>query len=664
MAKNDVVLLDSILEQRVAEGLPSNRADEVFEYFALEQVLKDFDLSRDELERGWIDGRDDGGIDAFFIFLNGHYLHDPTSFGWPKTGAMVEIYLFTCKHHATFEQAPINSLVASAQELLDLSLSPEQLKGSYSEEVLKARALLVLAYRRVSIAQPEITFRFLYVSRGNTTEVSDNVLARAKQLQSMASSFFSSCTARFDFVGATELITLFRRTKQFSLDLPFIEHVSAGGGSYILLARLDDYCHFVSDNAASLRRYLFDSNVRDFVRGSAVNDDIAESLRTPSAPDFWWLNNGVTILATNAALSGKTISLQHIQIVNGLQTTETIFRHFGKDQTYSDSRTVLIKVLVSTDPLVRDRIIRATNNQNAVELASLHATDKIQRDIEDILERHDWYYERRKNYYRNIGKPPARFVTPIYIASAVLALVFKDPARSARLRPRFMRNQQSYEAVFSSRLPIEVWPGLVNIYKQVDAGLACVSPGKRRERFISNWRGLVSFIIAAKRLKTFDYSVDRLVELAAIVIPQGEIKEIWDVVRPIIKGDDYTIKIRHSLFRACCEEAAKRYGIAGVEKLNHLDKSVSSLVDLKPLPADFLESVDAELPAQPWKSGIHHEIASKLGRRSSEVNRAIQQLIAQRKRYPQKDGVVYDFDGNALNEATIADRTTAALSKI
>ena len=50
-------------------------------------------------------------------------------------------------------------------------------------------------------------------------------------------------------------------------------------------------------------------------------------------------------------------------------------------------RTLLIKVLVSTDVLVRDRIIRATNNQNAVELASLHATDKIQRDIEEILEK-------------------------------------------------------------------------------------------------------------------------------------------------------------------------------------------------------------------------------------------------------------------------------------
>ncbi len=424
-----------------------------------------------------------------------------------------------------------------------------------------------------------------------------------------------------------------RKSKRFSLSLPFLEHVATGKESYVLLVRLEDYWKFVSDETGRLRRYLFDSNVRDYLGSNPVNEDIGRSLADENGPDFWWLNNGVTILATNATIPGKTIQLQDIQIVNGLQTTETVFRHFQGGAKESRDRALLVKILVSSDAQARDRIIRATNNQTLVEVAALHATDKVQRDIEEI-------------------------------PSAVLALVFKDPARSARLRPRFMRNQQSYEAVFSSRLPIEVWPGLVNIYKQVDAGLACVSPGKRRERFISNWRGLVSFIIAAKRLKTFDYSVDRLVELAAIVIPQGEIKEIWDVVRPIIKGDDYTIKIRHSLFRACCEEAAKRYGIAGVEKLNHLDKSVSSLVDLKPLPADFLESVDAELPAQPWKSGIHHEIASKLGRRSSEVNRAIQQLIAQRKRYPQKDGVVYDFDGNALNEATIADRTTAALSKI
>ena len=82
-----------------------------------------------------------------------------------------------------------------------------------------------------------------------------------------------------------------------------------------------------------------------------------------------------------------------------------------------------------------------------MEIAALHATDKIQRDIEEILERHDWYYERRKNYYRNIGKPKARFVTPLYLASAVVALVFKNPAKATRIKARFTRNQHSYEDV-------------------------------------------------------------------------------------------------------------------------------------------------------------------------------------------------------------------------
>jgi hypothetical protein len=46
--------------------------DEVFAYFGFEQVLKDYDLSREEIESGWVDSRDDGGIDGFYTLVNGH----------------------------------------------------------------------------------------------------------------------------------------------------------------------------------------------------------------------------------------------------------------------------------------------------------------------------------------------------------------------------------------------------------------------------------------------------------------------------------------------------------------------------------------------------------------------------------------------------------------
>ncbi|HDX4721256.1 TPA: AIPR family protein, partial [Enterobacter asburiae] len=38
----------------------------------------------------------------------------------------------------------------------------------------------------------------------------------------------------------------------------------------------------------------------------------------------------------------------------------------------------MVKVIVSNDESVRDQIIRATNNQTAVEQYSLHATERIQ----------------------------------------------------------------------------------------------------------------------------------------------------------------------------------------------------------------------------------------------------------------------------------------------
>ena len=69
MAKNDSILIDGIIAQRAEDKKPSNDIGEVFEYFSFEQILKQYDPSDEELEAGWVDGRHDGGIDGFFIFV-------------------------------------------------------------------------------------------------------------------------------------------------------------------------------------------------------------------------------------------------------------------------------------------------------------------------------------------------------------------------------------------------------------------------------------------------------------------------------------------------------------------------------------------------------------------------------------------------------------------
>ena len=67
---NDVILLKSILERKRQELANTLSQDEYFEIFSFEQLLKNYDLSYDELLSNQVDGKDDGGIDGFFIFLN------------------------------------------------------------------------------------------------------------------------------------------------------------------------------------------------------------------------------------------------------------------------------------------------------------------------------------------------------------------------------------------------------------------------------------------------------------------------------------------------------------------------------------------------------------------------------------------------------------------
>ncbi|MCU1223737.1 MAG: Abortive infection phage resistance protein [Edaphobacter sp.] len=647
------MLVDSITQERLAAELPSNKLDEVFEFFAFEQVLKDFDLSREEIEVGWVDGRNDGGIDGFYTFVNGHLLQDPNGFVWPKRNAEIEVHILTCKHHDTFQQATLNALIASVTELFDLSNDLEYLGERYATDLLEARGLLIEAYKHLSIVRPKLKFRFSYVSRGDSSIVGENIQSRADQICGIVQDLFSHCEISFTFVGAAELIALYRKTKSFSLDLNATELMTTGPGSYLAIARLDDYKNFVTDEEGSLRRYLFDSNVRDYLGENRVNEDIGLSLADPNAPEFWWLNNGITVLATGASAAGKILSLQDIQIVNGLQTTESIFRHFQTGTETSSSRGVLVKVVVSSDAAVRDRIIRATNNQSLVRAASLHATDKLQRDIEEVLERHDWYYERRKNYYRNIGKPSARFVTPLYIAAGYIALVMKNPAFATRLRSRFMRTQQGYESVFSASAPLGVWVSITEILKRVEATLSEVRPvrASEGERFLSSWRNLVALLVVAKIMGTFAITAESLRKLDIEAVTKTLILEMWNIISAQRKESSKQLEFRSALFiKACCETVESKYGvtsidIVGRQRPHTTPQDGGGSVHVTP---EFVALVDSRLPDQPWKPGLHLRLMSQLNCTNKEITAAINNLIERGIRLQQKNGIVYDSSGKVV----------------
>lgn len=653
MAKNDRFLLDSIIDDRVAARLPSNKRDEAFEYLAFEQVMKEFDLSNDELLSGWIDGRQDGGIDGFFILVNGHLIQDPEAFIWPKTGSDLRIFLISCKHHDTFKQATLDAIVATLTELLDFGIEDENLQGAYSEALLRKRNNLRYAYRKLSPRLSNFSIDISYASRGDTSEVGVEVRSRADQLKALVKEYFGSCQSYFAFMGCSELVELHRKIPNFTLELPFVEAL-AKGERYVVLARLSDYYKFISDESGKLRRYLFDSNVRDFMGLNRVNEDIQSTLKNKESPDFWWLNNGITILATSASITGKSIQASEIQIVNGLQTTESIYRHLSNSESPTDDRCVLVKVIVTRDEAVRDAIIRATNNQTDVELASLHATDKIQRDIEDAFSKSGFSYERRKNYYVNLGHATTEIITPLYAAAGHIALVLKMPERAASLRSKFMRSSAAYNTVFSSEVPLEVWPKVAHILKLIDIQLETLRPRETAtEKFLKGWRYIVAFLLISKSFRKFTFSVDEIISYDTSTITATSVREIWDELNqtaPWVRiGSVWTS--RKKVESACTKFASTR-GISGIEmllarSLNIFEPSLSK--SASPVSENLLNRLKAIIPPQPWKPGLHRKISRELGCDVQTYFSAVERLIEEGIFYRQRDGVLYDIDGNVVS---------------
>lgn len=477
MARNDVVILDSLVEKAKVQLGKANDNSELFELFSFDQVLKDYDLSYEELETGWTDGGDDGGIDGFYVLIDGRIATDDVIEYAARKHPRIEVHIFSVRRSDSFQLQSIDALFSSLSELLDLTKTQSELSYPYNQDILDQRELFLKVVVGLADRQPKLSLSINYCSRGSTDNLPDNLQQRARAIENLVKGLFSDTEARFNFIGATELLTRARKQLAYTLKLAFAESpITRDGRDYLLLTTLDAYSRFITDEDGKLRRYLFESNVRDYLGEVQINNDISQTLKnhaSPASEDFWWLNNGVTILATNAFVAGKELCIENVQIVNGLQTTETIYRHFANGVTEStkDNRALLVKVIQTNDDAVRSRIIKATNYQNSVDLASLRGLDKIQRDIEDFLAKHGWFYDRRKNFYKNQGKPIERIVTVPYLAAAVRAIALGDPARSQRQRSKSLRDDVTYQQIFDERWDIEVFLASLEITKAVEAAI-------------------------------------------------------------------------------------------------------------------------------------------------------------------------------------------------
>ncbi|WP_338833982.1 hypothetical protein MHLNE_03540 [Moorella humiferrea] len=511
MSENDIIILDQILEDKKKNIDISLTDDELFELFVFEQVLKEFDLSYEELLFGQVDGPDDGGIDGFFVFINDEMLTEDLLLEGIKKQPLIKIYIIQAKQSKSFSEKAIDTLRCTVNDIF--ALSKELPKTIYNSNLITKVELFRDTVIRLSPRHPKLLVSFIYATKGDTQELHIKVKEKSDNLKNEISRQLSGCTANVVFMGARELLDASRQEKSYTLQLRLLETpISTGESGYVALSTLKDYFNFITDEKGTLRRYLFEANVRDYLGNVEVNRDIRKTLEHKDSLDFWWLNNGVTIISSKGSIVGRTISLDDVQIVNGLQTTQTLYDWFKENEVIDDKRCILVKIIVTDDPEARDRIIKATNFQTAVPSASLRATDRIQRDIEEYFLRKDWFYDRRKNYYKNQGKPLGKIISIPYLAQAMMAIVLREPDNSRARPSTLIKDEADYKRVFNETYPLELYFCSARLMRQIDEFLRSDLPGYTNDEK-NNMRFHLAMVVSIKVLKSTNYSPEEVLDL-------------------------------------------------------------------------------------------------------------------------------------------------------
>lgn len=476
---NNTIILEGCLAQfKIQNGFSLDESS-IFELFCLTQYNKNAEFSIDDIEASVVDGGNDGGIDSIILFLDEEYLQDEEAINTFKfsKNTRFRISISQIKYEKSFKESSIDKLIASLPILLDLELNEDTLSERFNPQLVDRICLLRKAWLQTVQKGGNIEVDIAYFCKANHVETNTAFDSKVEQLKHIVSTKISGVKVSYVNLSAKELLELYQRSKPNRLSLTFKEVPVTtsfnNGYGYVGIVGLVDYYKFITDDNGIIIEDIFESNIRHYQGDVDVNNKIADSLQNEFNIDFWWLNNGITIIAESPNQISKTLSLENVQIVNGLQTTFTLdkyFKRMGISIKNDDDRSILVKVIIIDSEENKesiDRIIASTNSQNAVPTILLRATDDIQRKIELYFSNNGYFYDRRKNYYKNISKPASKIFGIQTTAQAIQAVLNKEPD-TARAKPTtLMKTQDSYERIFSNSIDFRVYLNCSLLFRKV-----------------------------------------------------------------------------------------------------------------------------------------------------------------------------------------------------
>lgn len=536
MSKNAQILLENLIEQEFQGNESYGNISDYFEFFSASQILKNQGLSDDEIENGIVGKGLDGGCDSIYLFLN-NLLITPDiveHISAPKD-SILELIIIQSKKTTSFGEDAIMKWKTVSSNLLDLSNTITDFSTRYNADILEAFAKFRDTYTKLITSRIKLKFRFYYATLAS--DLHPNVEQQAEELKSTVKLLFPNASVEVEFIDSDKLFDMYNSVIENRVNLKFADiPISPNQKNYVALVDLKSYYHFIVNDSGEIRKSFFDSNVRDYQGKNNVNSSISETLHRVDNNDFWWLNNGVTVLASEATLvNNRELQIVNPEIVNGLQTSMEVYNYFSenKEALEEEKRSILLRIIVPDNEESRDQIIFATNNQTNIPKATLRVTDPIHLQIEMYFKSRGLFYDRRKNYYKNQGRKPAEIVGVSFLAQCLITIFLKKPDY-ARARPSTLLNdEKTYQELYEKNNDLEVFYRVALLGKKIQKNVKSVSDYSPAEK--SDILYYVLYAVIARVLNKRDIKPSDIKTLDLNSVTDSIIVDVRDRVYEIYK---------------------------------------------------------------------------------------------------------------------------------
>ena len=424
---------DDIREQAEKElniTAPDRLKSLAFVYMCVKTML---DLDVDEAFDCVTDGAGDFGVDAIHVT--------------EETDGEFDVTLFQGKYRANldgesgFPEDGINKLINAIRHIFDPASHLGSINPRLEAKVEAARSLI----------------RDGFIPRVRAIACNNGLKWNAAAQEAMDRTGFGN-QVTWDYVNHDVLIGIQQRIKPVNdtLRLTGKALVEDMNFSRVCIGRIP-----VTEIANLMKTHgegLLDRNIRRYLglHGNRVNQGIRETLHSDNPANFYFFNNGLTLICSDFTYNGLQtsdyqIKVEGLQIVNGGQTCMTIFKtleNMQKENNHLNEASVLVRLykLPKDDQDIVLQITHATNSQNPVDLKDLRSNDEKQKRLESSIQELGFAYRRRR---MDSGVRP-NDVTSGAAAEAILA-VWRNAPHQAKFSTR-EHFGKLYDTIFNDTL--------------------------------------------------------------------------------------------------------------------------------------------------------------------------------------------------------------------